>query len=119
MEEAVEDVEAGLDVIEDANSGNPTCPICLNILLAQKTCNELACKHAFCTDCIIKWAKTQEIQGSRRLTTCPICRKEIRPNLPHVNHEKDYHRCRWVCVFALFSLICILTYFYLISIIKI
>lgn len=48
-----------------------TCPICLNVLLAENMNRTLVCKHTFCNNCINTWTKEHP--------NCPMCRREVLP----------------------------------------
>lgn len=62
------DVESGDEEDEvqssdsDASSGNSaSCPICLLKFKGQAIGFPEVCEHPFCLDCILEWAKVQQI----------------------------------------------------------
>ncbi len=48
---------------------NPICSICTDELKPETPKGEIECGHAFCIDCIQKWAAIE--------TTCPYCKREF------------------------------------------
>ena len=56
--------------IDDKNSYNTTCSICLTNFEDECDVSVIDCEHLFHTDCIKEW--------SRYKKNCPICREELK-----------------------------------------
>lgn len=61
----------------NADFGQETCTICLEVFQASQELLSLECKHYFHPVCIANWLKSKELD----LMTCPLCHKHIANNL--------------------------------------
>lgn len=61
----------------NADFGQESCTICLEVFQASQELLSLECKHYFHPVCIGNWLKSKEIS----LMTCPLCHKHVACNL--------------------------------------
>jgi Ring finger domain len=60
------------DAIQSLEENQKTCNICLEDFVVGDSMRKLECSHAFHESCIDNWLA--------RVSSCPICKKEIQPN---------------------------------------
>ncbi|KAL8527427.1 hypothetical protein ACS0TY_005330 [Phlomoides rotata] len=68
--EIVEEInEGGCDSSSDnINSHHGVCAVCLNKIVLQETALVKGCEHAYCVNCILRWA------SCKKQPTCPQCK---------------------------------------------
>ena len=71
-----------LPIIEQThtiNTQNEDCPICMEKLTADKNICITQCGHKFCSQCIIRSARTKN--------SCPLCRQSLTDHEVEPSHE--------------------------------